>query len=419
MTRPSQEPTARHAPALAPLVADIDVEALADRLTEVMLDQVYSEVVDPTELRTPLSDATHEKVGCLFALISGTMTLDDMRPAASLAFASRVGRLGVSEQTFERSYRVGQEALWEWWMTVVEEHCAACGGSVPQFLRPSIPLLFGFVDRMLFLSLAEYHRAVAERSQTREHRRTRLLEQLLAGALEVPGADTERFIGYTFGRWHLCLVLDRGERAADRRLAEDLRAASGAPRLLVLERPSASTTVWLGFDGPPSAASAGALSAAMRGSGRSVAVGQPRSGLAGFRATHAEALDVARVRAAGPHSHEGVTWARDVGIEVLAIRDPTAARALVETELGPALRGGLLTDRVRETLEAWIVTGSNVGAASRLGVHEQTVRNRLRRVEDALGHGLLGRRTELHVALRLSRLDLSDADAPVHAGRPG
>ncbi len=403
----------RSAPDLAPLVRGIDVEALAEHLTEVMLDQVYSDVVDPSELRTPLADATHEKMGCLVALISGTMTLDEMRPAASLAFASRVGHLGVSEQTFERSYRVGQETLWEWWMTIVEEHCAAQGESVPEYLRPSIPLLFGFVDRMLFLSLAEYHRAVSDRSQTREHRRTRLIEQILAGDLDDPGGDAERFIGYALSPWHLSVVLDRGDRAADRRLTEALRAALGASRLLVLERPSTSTTAWLGFDRPPSMVSVAAAASPLRGSGRSVAFGQPRRGLSGFRESHAEALDAARVQAAGGVVPGGVTWARDVRIEILAIREPAAARALVESELGPALQAGLLTDRVRETLEAWIVTGSNVGAASRLGVHEQTVRNRLRRIEDALGHSLISRRTELHVALRLSQLDLPDtATAP-------
>jgi DNA-binding PucR family transcriptional regulator len=81
----------------------------------------------------------------------------------------------------------------------------------------------------------------------------------------------------------------------------------------------------------------------------------------------------------------------------------------VERVLGAALEGGLLTERVRETLEAWLVTGSYVGAAAMLGVHEQTVRQRLRRLEEALGRSLHDRRTELHVALRLSRLTFPPA----------
>lgn len=398
---------------LAPLVKGVDVEALAERLTEAMIEQVYSDVADPAALRAPLLDATVEKLGCLTALIAGTTTLERMRPASSLAFAARVGRLGVAEATFERSYRVGQAALWEWWMTVVERHCDRTGDSVPEVLRPSIPLLFGFVDRMLFLSLAAYHQAVAERHQSREHRRARVVEQLLDGSLEEPGADAERFIGYALRQLHLAAVLDRGDRAADHRLAEELRAAAGASAVLTLDRTTGTSAVWLGLERPPAGAAMTAVEAAVRRSGRRVAFGDPQPGLAGFRASHADAMAARAVQELSGAAAAPATWAREVRVEMLALRCPEAARALVEAELGPVLHGGLLTDRVGETLDAWLVTGSNVGAASLLGVHEQTVRNRLRRVEEALGHGLISRRTELHVALRLSRLDLTAA------GRPG
>ena len=50
--------------------------------------------------------------------------------------------------------------------------------------------------------------------------------------------------------------------------------------------------------------------------------------------------------------------------------------------LGLALDGDLLAGRMRETLEAWLVTGSYVGRGrDAAGVHEQTVRQRLRRLE--------------------------------------
>ena len=110
-----------------------------------------------------------------------------------------------------------------------------------------------------------------------------------------------------------------------------------------------------------------------------------------------------------------VIWAEDVRIETLAIDNPDGARALVNGVLGTALENGLLTTRVRETLDAWLVAGSYVGAAALLGVHEQTVRQRLHRLEEALGQSLQRRRTELHVALRLSMLTLPPDRARVRA----
>jgi DNA-binding PucR family transcriptional regulator len=111
-----------------------------------------------------------------------------------------------------------------------------------------------------------------------------------------------------------------------------------------------------------------------------------------------------------------VLWAEDVRIEALALDNPQGARALVGSVLGTALELGLLTPRVRETLDAWLVTGSYVGAAALLGVHEQTVRQRLHRLEEALGRSLNGRRTELHVALRLSMLTLPPDPALARSG---
>jgi DNA-binding PucR family transcriptional regulator len=94
-----------------------------------------------------------------------------------------------------------------------------------------------------------------------------------------------------------------------------------------------------------------------------------------------------------------VVWARDVRIEALGVEAAGAARRLVAAELASL---GELSPRTRETLEAWLVTGSRVGAAARLGVHEHTIRNRLRHVDGLLGPGWEKRRTELHVALRLA-----------------
>jgi DNA-binding PucR family transcriptional regulator len=126
-------------------------------------------------------------------------------------------------------------------------------------------------------------------------------------------------------------------------------------------------------------------------------------GLAGFRESASSASDAARVQALLDNAPQ-VIWAQDVLIEILALGTPDAARALVRTMLGIVLDRELLTSRVRETLEAWLTSGSYVGAAATLGVHEQTVRQRLHQLEDVLGHSLHERRTDLHVALRLSLL---------------
>jgi hypothetical protein len=389
---------------LAPLAAAVDVEALSARLTEVMLAEVYSDVIDPAVLRPLLAQATVEKLACLAELIAGSITLDEIEAPSALAFAEEVGRQGIPEQMLERSYRVGTEVLWDEWVVVVERHCEQTGDSVVDVVRASIPILFAFVDRTLFVALAAYHKALAARHQTREYRRARLVDQLLDGTLADPDAETERFIGYTLGQHHLAGVLDAGDWAEDQRLAGELKRACQATELLVLDRGGAPTEFWLGLRAPKTAATRSALQAGASASGRRIAFGATKPGLSGFRASTAAARNAAKIQAMLSDNAPLVVWAEDVLIEMLALNNSDGSRELVSGVLGLALDGGLLTTRVRETLEAWLVTGSYVGAAAMLGVHEQTVRQRLRRLEDALGRSLHDRRTELHVALRLSLL---------------
>ncbi|HEX4110274.1 MAG TPA: helix-turn-helix domain-containing protein [Solirubrobacteraceae bacterium] len=399
------KPTALPPDLLTTLAETIDVQALSAQLTEVMLDEVYADVIDAAVLRDLLQSATAEKVACLKRLVAGGITLDEVQAPASLIFAAEVARQGISEQIFERSYRVGQATLWEWWTSAVEAHCVDRAAAL-EVIRCSIPTLFGFVDRLLFASLGSYHAAVAQRHQTLEHRRLRLVEQVLDGTLDTPAAEAQRFLGYAFDGHHLGGVLDTPDTAADRQLTAALKEIGNAGDLLVLEG-AGPTEFWLRLRAPLTAALRSRLHAAAAQTGRRVAFGAVGPGLAGFRQTIETARDAATVQAMlGDHAAR-VTWAEDVRIEMLALRDRNGARALVRDELGIALDAGLLTPRMRETLQAWLLSGSYVAAAAILGVHEQTIRQRLRRLEGALGRPLNDRRTELHVALRLSLLTLS------------
>jgi DNA-binding PucR family transcriptional regulator len=55
-------------------------------------------------------------------------------------------------------------------------------------------------------------------------------------------------------------------------------------------------------------------------------------------------------------------------------------------------------------LDASFRFGSHVAAAEHLQLHEHTVRNRLHKAEELLGHPINERRTELQVAARLMRM---------------
>ncbi len=244
---------------LSPIVEAVDVEALASHLTDVVLNQVFSDVIDAEALRPVLAQAMVEKLTCLTDLMLAAITLDDLDAPAALAFAAELGRRGLPEQVLERTYRAGIEALWDWWLNVVDEHCSGTGDSVAAVVRASTPIFFGFVDRMLLVCLDAYHCALSARHQTREHRRLKLVDQLLDGTLVDPGSDAERLLGYAFAQHHLAAVIDAGDRAADKQLAAELKRASHATDLLVIERQGAPTELWLGLRNPMTRAMRAAL----------------------------------------------------------------------------------------------------------------------------------------------------------------
>ncbi|HEY5400774.1 MAG TPA: helix-turn-helix domain-containing protein, partial [Trebonia sp.] len=93
---------------------------------------------------------------------------------------------------------------------------------------------------------------------------------------------------------------------------------------------------------------------------------------------------------------------------LVLLADAELARVLSGQALAP-LRGLRpdQADRLAETLLAWLESADNAGvAASRLHVHPQTVRYRLRQLTELFGDGLSDpdARFALQVALRVRRL---------------
>jgi DNA-binding PucR family transcriptional regulator len=94
---------------------------------------------------------------------------------------------------------------------------------------------------------------------------------------------------------------------------------------------------------------------------------------------------------------------QEVMLDILLLAQPGLATAFVHRTLGQLAEDTAEAGRLRATMEASFRFGSHVAAAEELHVHEHTVRNRLARVEELLGHSLRDNRTEVEVALRLKR----------------
>lgn len=218
----------------------------------------------------------------------------------------------------------------------------------------------------------------------------RLVRRLLTGDVvdETP-------LGYPLSGFHVGVVVEGpdAESAAtvvqDAWLGRTLRVCADSQTLwLWLATPSLDRSVLprCGLQLPP---------------GNALALGDPAQGREGFIASHREALIALRL---GPKVGRAVAY-EQVALVALLAQDRLRARQFVTRELGPLDGDGAPAVRDRATLRAYLDSRLNAAsAAARLGVHRNSLANRLRRVEALLGRAIESRSTELDVALRLRGL---------------
>jgi hypothetical protein len=317
--------------------------------------------------------------------------LPDRCPELDARSAQELARLGQPPDMLLAGHRVGHRCHWEAWLDLVEERIADPDRR-RELLERGSRFMFDYVERIGALISAEYEREREQIARGAGERRVKLVRELLAGE-EIDSADLD----WPLQHHHLGILAwaDGGDDAA-----RELAAALGRPVLLIETGVEGSWFAW--------------ASSARRLNGREertivgfrprrgrLAVGLEAAGADGFRLTHRQARRAGWV---AWYTDSPVTRFEDVALEALAIEDAESARATAARELRGLDDESVRSRRLRETLLAYFESDHNAAAAAAaLGVHHQTVANRIRAVEDALGVSVGSRRAELEVALRLRR----------------
>jgi DNA-binding PucR family transcriptional regulator len=162
----------------------------------------------------------------------------------------------------------------------------------------------------------------------------------------------------------------------------------------------ASLDVWCGSYEPSTTAG---LEGYQPPDGVRVAFGGSYRDVAGFRRTHAEAVQAARLAALAGDSATAVTSYQRVELVALLASDLPRARRFVAAQLGPLASTSEPAERLRETILAFLVAGgSGTRAAKGLYVHQNTVTYRVKRAEELMGRRVSHNPVELVCALTLA-----------------
>ena len=309
-------------------------------------------------------------------------------PDADLAGARDLAQTATPVSSLLGSYRSSQQALWNRWESLVEER----GLPAPQaaeIRRRGSDFFFAYAARMSAMAADEY---AAERSRMLRSA-DRLLVNAVCAVLDGDDAAVQRLDHPVDG--HNIAVVGSGEGMAER-LADV--ATTLDSRLLVIDVLPDPWWAWLGRTRPFGEGAVQALRELEPPAGAILGLGTVGEGANGFRDSHREA--VAALFATD--RQRPVVDYREVAVEDLAARDAAAADDFVAKELGELNGEDARSERLRETLVTYFASGDNARAtAAQLGVHQQTVGQRLDAIEKRIGAAVKDRRVELGLALRL------------------
>jgi hypothetical protein len=405
------------------LARHLDIPAGAASVSRTILDSVFADRCEDAAFVAALDRCSHENVANLVEVLTGRLALHDVDAECPREFAALAARLGIPLAELERAYWVGVERLWQEWFELCHTSSRGASTELRDLLGGSTSLLFGYVDRVLAQVVARYGSVHEEMAATREDRRRELVAALLNGEpTALSEAAAEELLGYRLRRTtHVALWFESDDARRITRALATLRTQTSATGSLLVRGDGGTWYGWLGYLGKGRAGVLSDLRRAAAATGELVTLGDPRGGQAGFRTSHEGARRTAALRGS-LHAPEACLSAHELRLEALLLESPDSARRFVEDELGGLAADSERAGRTRDTLLAWLASGSQAQAAVELGVHENTVRQRIRYAAEELGTSPSERRTELLVALRLCAAlgpQASEADPGRTEARPG
>lgn len=319
---------------------------------------------------------------------------------AGRVFAMEFARRQLPLESMINLYRVAQQSTWDYITDVVNE-------LPPDSIDHAAVLIYfwsrasTWIDRSITESVAVFQTELARVMAGTEAQRYDVVRDVLAGKTEDRRAVSTALGGYPLSVMHTAVVLESQSTDAVndlRTLAVEIATLTGVQNPLLVKPGGRRLWMWLGSGQDLDLDVLRETDAALRPQ-VAVGVGSAVHGLEGFAVSHREALEALRVGGAMTRRPGYVTCYSDIEMAALLRCTPEVDR-FIERALGPLIQRDIATDRIRETVQAYLNAGGNVDEASQeIFVHRNTVRYRLNQAEELLGHKVVKVNAPLAVAL--------------------
>jgi hypothetical protein len=337
-------------------------------------------------LREALGRGVREGVRDALDRLRSQAQLPDELPPDLIELARLHAHDGPLE--FADAWLVAQELFWDRFALMAEQTLAdpALCWEVNKAARLQLSGHAAALSR-LFRSAceAEPGPAAGIEDDARRHAVTRALDGHWVDAAE---------LGYELAYDHIAVV-------ADLPSAVEALARRTERQPLLVAAPGGGTWGWLGGRSPMSDNELDAVIAWQRSREDSaVAFGEPAAGIAGFAASHQQALEARTIAAA---SGQRVVRFADLRLLAALLRDREFAKGFVERELGELDRASERMHKVRATLRTYLEHGQSIAATAALRRRDRkTIGRQLRDAERLIDHPVSERSDALLVALRVA-----------------
>jgi DNA-binding PucR family transcriptional regulator len=320
--------------------------------------------------------------------------------APELLAASRdLVRRGLRDSAM-RAYRIGQNALWQRWMSIAFE-LTADAQELRELLEASARSLFSFIDVTNAAIAAQIQTEREELTRGTHAERREVVELIIAGAPISPQRAASR-LGYNLDQTHTAAVvwsdLAKSEASQLDLASERLARTVGAHRPLSVIAGAATRWVWIPARVAPDPTALGKVIDDLRGV--RIAIGSPAHGIEGFRRSHLDALTTQRLLAR-LHSTQNLATFESVQLVSLVTENPDRADQFIKDTLGEL---EWASPEIKTAVLAFVTEQCNASRAStRLYTHRNTLLRRLSRAEQLLPRPLEENSVNVAVALDVLR----------------
>ncbi|MFI6572294.1 helix-turn-helix domain-containing protein [Nocardia fluminea] len=389
-----------------------DLDHLSPRMTAMFTD-VIPEFRHDDEVRRLMVASTESNLSAILDMLTLTIGLDDITvPPAAAEYARRFAQHDLSLEALLRAYRLGENMFIQWTMTLLAELNPPTDVAMATAARIAY-LVNSYIDQVIE-GLIDIYESERRRWDARTDAARTAQVRAVVDADDLDVASAEQMLSASLRGWHQFATLwtppgTRDPRSSLRAGTALLAAATGKTPMTV-EVDDHNRWVWISSVARPVLDTEQLAHDLRTHPNLSITVGDPATGLEGFRQTFRDAQQARAV--ALTRREPGLTVHADVALTALFADRVPEMQVWAERVLGALLGTDETAARLRETVRAFLdARGSYTDAAARLHVHKNTVHYRVRKAEELLGHPLGERRLDIEVAL-LTCAQLGIPEAP-------